>query len=53
MVALRPNTPKYFTGGWSHYVETSEPVDGYGAQNMATGQSGFQTSDLSITDPTR
>jgi hypothetical protein len=35
--------------GWSYYTDTSEPVDGIGAQNMVTVQSGFRTSDLSIT----
>jgi hypothetical protein len=53
MVALRPHTPKQTRGGWSHYTDTSEPVDGYGAQNMVTVQSGFRTNDLSITVPTR
>jgi hypothetical protein len=41
--------PKHIRGGWSHYTDTSEPVDGYGAQNMVTVQSGFRTSDFSIT----
>jgi hypothetical protein len=27
---------------WSHYTDTSKPVDGNGAQNMVTGQSGFE-----------
>jgi hypothetical protein len=53
MVALCPHTLKRIRGGWSHYTDTSEPVDGYWAQNMVTVQSGFQTSDLSITGPTR
>jgi hypothetical protein len=53
IVALRPHTPKHISGGLSHYTDTSEPVDGYGAQNMVTVQSGSQTSDLSITGPTR
>jgi hypothetical protein len=26
--ALRPQTPKHIRGGWSHYTDTSEPVDG-------------------------
>jgi hypothetical protein len=33
-------------------VDTSEPVDGYGVQNMVTVQFGFRTRDLSITGPT-
>jgi hypothetical protein len=28
VVALRPQTPKHFRGGWSHYTDSSEPVDG-------------------------
>jgi hypothetical protein len=40
-IALRPHTPKHIRGGWSHYTDTSEPVDGNGAQNMVTIQSGF------------
>jgi hypothetical protein len=28
VVALRPQTPKHIMGGWSHYTDTSEPVDG-------------------------
>jgi hypothetical protein len=28
VVALRPQTPKHIRGGWSHYIDTSEPVDG-------------------------
>jgi hypothetical protein len=53
MVALRPHTPKRFRDGWTHYTDTSEPVDSYGAQNMVTVQSGFRTSALSINGPTR
>jgi hypothetical protein len=26
--ALRPQTPKHIRGGWSHYTDTSEPIDG-------------------------
>jgi hypothetical protein len=26
--ALRPQTSKHIRGGWSHYTDTSEPVDG-------------------------
>jgi hypothetical protein len=53
VIALRPQAPKHIRGGWSHYTDTSEPVDGNGAQNMVTVQSGFRTRDLSITGPTR
>jgi hypothetical protein len=53
VIALRPQTPKHIRGGWSHYTDTSEPVDGFGAQNMVTVHSGSRTSDLSITGPTR
>jgi hypothetical protein len=53
VIALRPQTPKHTNGGWSHYSDTSEPVDGNGAQNMVTIQSGFRTRDLSIPGPTR
>jgi hypothetical protein len=28
VVALRPQTLKHISGGWSHYTDTSEPVDG-------------------------
>jgi hypothetical protein len=38
-------------GDWSNYTDTSEPVVGYGAQNMVIDQSGFRTSDLLITGP--
>jgi hypothetical protein len=37
------------TSGWSHYTDTSEAVEGNRAQNIVTVQSGFRTSDLSIT----
>jgi hypothetical protein len=28
VIALRPQTTKRIRGGWSHYTDTSEPVDG-------------------------
>jgi hypothetical protein len=28
VVALPPQRPKHIRGGWSHYTDTSEPVDG-------------------------
>jgi hypothetical protein len=31
VIALRPQTPEHIRGGWSHYTDTSEPVDGNGA----------------------
>jgi hypothetical protein len=37
VIALRPQTPKHVRGRWSHYADTSKPVDGYGAQNIITG----------------
>jgi hypothetical protein len=27
VIALRPQTPKHIRGSWSHYIDTSEPVD--------------------------
>jgi hypothetical protein len=33
VIPLRPQTPKHIRGGWSHYADTSKPVDGNGAQN--------------------
>jgi hypothetical protein len=56
VIALRPQTPKHIRGG---YTDTSKPVDGNGAQNMVTVQSGFEPatflslaiSHLSITGP--
>jgi hypothetical protein len=53
VIALRLQTPKRIRGGWSHYTDTSEPVNGYGAQNMVTVQSRSRTSNLSITGPAR
>jgi hypothetical protein len=45
-------TAKHIRGGWSHYTDTSKPVDGNGAQNMFTVQSGFRTRHLSIAGST-
>jgi hypothetical protein len=42
VIALRPQTLKHIRGGWSHYTDTSEPVDGNGAQNTVIVQSGFE-----------
>jgi hypothetical protein len=42
VIDLRPQTTKHVRGGWSHYTDTSEPVDGNGAQNIVTVQSGFE-----------
>jgi hypothetical protein len=52
VIALRPQTPKHIRGCWSHDTDTSEPVDGNGAQYRVTFQSEFRTRDLSITGPT-
>jgi hypothetical protein len=52
VIALRPQTLKPNRASWSHYTDTSEPVDGNGALNMVTVQSGFRIRDLSITGPT-
>jgi hypothetical protein len=41
VIALCPQNPKHIRGGWSHYTDTSEPVDGNGAQNVVTVHSGF------------
>jgi hypothetical protein len=43
VIALRPQTPKHKRSGWSHYTDTSEPVDGNGAQNMVTVPFGFES----------
>jgi hypothetical protein len=32
VIALRPQTPKHIRSGLSNYTDTSEPVDGNGAQ---------------------
>jgi hypothetical protein len=47
MVTLHPHTSKHnsIRGNWSH-TDTSVLVVGYGANYMATVQSGIQTSDL-------
>jgi hypothetical protein len=34
--AWRPQTPKHIRSGWSHYTDTSDPVDVNGAQNIVT-----------------
>jgi hypothetical protein len=41
VIALRPQTPKHIRGGWSYYTDTSEPLNGRGAQNTVTVQSGL------------
>jgi hypothetical protein len=38
VIALCLHTPKHITDGWSH-TDTSEPVVGYGANNIVTVQS--------------
>jgi hypothetical protein len=43
VIVLRTQTQKHIRGGgWSHYTDTSEPVDGYGAPVMVTVQSRFE-----------
>jgi hypothetical protein len=42
VIALRPQAPESIRGGWSHFTDASEPVDGNGAQNMISVQSGFE-----------
>jgi hypothetical protein len=42
VIALRPPTAEHIRGGWLHYTDTSEPVDGNGAQNIVTVLSGFE-----------
>jgi hypothetical protein len=37
VIALRSQTPKHIRGGWSHYADTSKPVDSKGTQNMVIG----------------
>jgi hypothetical protein len=52
VIALRPETLKHIRGDWSHYTDTSEPVDGNGAQNTVTVQSEFEPAIFfSITGP--
>jgi hypothetical protein len=34
VIALRPQTPRHIRGGWSHYTDTSEPVDGVGTLQL-------------------
>jgi hypothetical protein len=48
-----PTDTEAYWGGWSHYTDNNEPVDGNGAQIMVPVQSWFRTRDLSITGPTR
>jgi hypothetical protein len=51
VIALRPQTPKHIRGGWSHYTNTSEPLDGNGAQNYGHCPVRVRTSDFLITGP--
>jgi hypothetical protein len=53
VIAVRQQTPEHIRGDWSHYTDTSEPVDSNGAKNMVSVQSEFRTKDLSITGSTR
>jgi hypothetical protein len=37
IIVLRRQTPKAMLGGgWLHFTDTSEPVVGYGANNMVS-----------------
>jgi hypothetical protein len=51
VIALRPQTPMHIKGGWPHYTDTSEPVDGNGAQKYGHCPIRVRNSDLSITGP--
>jgi hypothetical protein len=42
MVALRPHTPKHIRGGWSHYTDTSEPVEVMGPKIWSLSNPGFE-----------
>jgi hypothetical protein len=42
MVALRPHTPKHIKGGWSHYTDTSEPVEVMGLKIWSLFNPGFE-----------
>jgi hypothetical protein len=46
VIAVCPQTSEHIRGGWSHYTDTSETVDGNGAQNMVTVQSGFEPANF-------
>jgi hypothetical protein len=46
VIVLRLQTLKHIKGGWSHYTDTSEPVNGNGAKNMVMVLSGFRTINL-------
>jgi hypothetical protein len=52
VIVLRPQTPKHIRGGWSHYTDTSKPVDCNGAQYMVTLQAGFQPATFRSLWPT-
>jgi hypothetical protein len=57
VTALRPQTPKHIRGGWSHTHIILTPANQLMIMGlkicMVTVQSGFRTSDLLITGPTR
>jgi hypothetical protein len=53
VIALRPRIPKHIRDSWSHYTDTSQPVDVNRAQYMVTVQSVFWTRDLLIIGTTR
>jgi hypothetical protein len=40
--ALRPQTPKHIRGGWSHYTDTSEPVEVMGLKIWSLSNPGLE-----------
>jgi hypothetical protein len=42
VVALRTHTPKHIKGGWSHYTDTTEPVDVMGLKIWSLSNPGFE-----------
>jgi hypothetical protein len=41
VIALRPRTPKHIRSGWSHYTDTSEPVDCEAPKHIRSGWSHY------------
>jgi hypothetical protein len=41
VIALRPQTPKHIRGGWSHYTDTSEPIEVMGLKIWSLSNPGF------------
>jgi hypothetical protein len=42
MVALHPHTPKHIRDGWSHYTDTSKPVEVMGLKIWSLSNPGFE-----------